>query len=68
MKPAGYRTPHDIAAEGFAALVERLGPGGALQFLHQYEAGQGNYTEERKALLRNVTLPALKKRLLRPGR
>jgi hypothetical protein len=64
MKAEPYRTPNQIALEGFAALVERLGPGGALQFLHQYELGQGDYTKERKEILRNVTLADLRKSLL----
>lgn len=64
MKMDSYRTPHQIALEGFAALVERLGPGGALQFLHQYDAGKGDYTKERKEILRDVTLAELQKSLL----
>jgi len=64
MNTERYKTPHQIAVEGFAALVERLGPGGALQFLHQYEVGQGDYTKERKKILRDVTLTDLRKNLL----
>lgn len=64
MKSDTYKTPHRIAVEGFAALVERLGPGGALQFLHQYEVGQGDYTKERKQILRGITLADLRRSLL----
>jgi hypothetical protein len=60
MKKRTYRTPHEIAVKGFEALVEKLGPGGALQFIHQYELGHGNYTRERKQILRGVTLKRLK--------
>lgn len=68
MKTQTYKTPHNIAIEGFAVLVERLGPGGALQFLHQYEAGRGDYTKERKQILKHVTLATLRKQLLHPKR
>ena len=64
MKIELYKTPHQTAVEGFTALVERLGPGGALQFLHQYEVGHGNYTEERRDILRGVTLADVRKSLL----
>jgi hypothetical protein len=65
MKRKQYRTPHEIAVKGFAALVEKLGPGGALQFTHQYEAGRGDYTRERKEILRGVTLRKLRAALLK---
>jgi hypothetical protein len=64
MKRAHYKTPEQIVTEGFAVLVKGLDPDGALEFLHQYEPGQGDYTKERRHLLRNVTLADLKKRLL----
>jgi len=59
-----YRTPHEIAVKGFEALVEKLGPGGALQFIHQYETGRGDYTKERRAILKGVTLKKLRAELL----
>jgi hypothetical protein len=65
MKKKSYRTPHEIAMKGFEALVEKLGPGGALQFIHQYETGQGDYTRERKQILRGVNLRKLKTALLK---
>lgn len=65
MKKKGYRTPHEIAIKGFEALVEKLGPGGALQFIHQYETGRGDYTRERKHILRGVNLRKLKAALLK---
>lgn len=68
MKTQTYKTPHNIVVEGFAVLVERLGAGGALQFFHQYETGRGNYTKERKQILKQVTLATLRKQLLRPKR
>jgi hypothetical protein len=59
-----YRTPHEIAVKGFEALVERLGTGGALQFIHQFEMGRGDYTKERVAILGGVTLKKLRAELL----
>ena len=64
MKRKTYRTPHEIAIKGFEALVEKLGPGGALQFLQQYETGRGDYTKERRAILKGVTLKKLRAELL----
>jgi hypothetical protein len=65
MKKKSYRTPHEVAVKGFEALVEKLGPGGALQFIHQYETGTGDYTSERKRILRGVTLRKLRAALLK---
>jgi hypothetical protein len=59
VKRKNFRTPHEIAVKGFEALVEKLGPGGAIQFIHQYETGQGDYTKERRAILKGVTLKKL---------
>ena len=64
MRPKAYRTPHEIAAAGFAALVEKLGPGGAVEFLHQFEKGRGDYTKERRKILEPVTLRKLRTELL----
>jgi hypothetical protein len=64
MKTQTYQTPHEIAVQGFAALVEKLGPGGALQFIHQFETGRGDYTKERRAILRGVTFKKLRAELL----
>jgi len=64
MKTHTYQTPHQIAVQGFAALVEKLGPGGALQFIHQFEQGHGDYTKERTTILKGVTLKKLRDELL----
>ena len=63
MTTATYKTPHDISVLGFSALIKDLGPGGAVQFIKQYEAGKGNYTQERKKLFSHLTLNELKKQL-----
>ncbi len=64
MKAHTYQTPHEIAVRGFAVLVEKLGPGGAVQFVHQFERGRRNYTKERTAILKGVTLQKLRSELL----
>lgn len=65
MKKSAYKTPHEISVLGFQALVEKLGPGGALRFLNQYEKGRGDYTRERRQILKGVRLADLRKALLK---
>ena len=62
--PAAYRTPHELAVQGFDALVRELGPGAAVQFINLYERGAGDYTAERRKILRGVTLEDMQKALL----
>ena len=65
MRPtATYETPHEIETRGFDVLVKHLGPGGAVQFVTQYERGSGDYVQERKRILKGVTLETLRRRLL----
>jgi len=52
-----------IRHAGVAALVEALGPAGAVRFLQQFDTGKGNYTGERKDLLGNPTVDELIKEL-----
>jgi hypothetical protein len=49
-------TPQDIRREGCRALLERLGPVGAIRFIQQYDAGRGDYTAERKSWLGDLTI------------
>lgn len=42
---------YEIRTIGFEALIRELGPGGAIRFIQQYEAGQGDYTRDRKKFL-----------------
>jgi hypothetical protein len=44
-------TLYEIRAIGFDALMRELGPSGAIRFIQQYEAGQGDYTRRRRKLL-----------------
>ena len=45
------RTPAQLAAEGFAALVDKLGVADAIRFLHVHDSGHGDYTRERSQWL-----------------
>ncbi len=49
-------TPLELRREGFKALVEHLGPDGALRFLQQFDAGAGDYTQERANALSGLTM------------
>ena len=49
-------TNYEIRSEGWKALTERLGVAGAMRFMMQYDAGCGDYTEERRDLLASLTL------------
>ena len=54
-----YRTPHQVAELGFRALVASLGAGGALDFMLQYEPGEGDYTKERQSIVQSFRLEGL---------
>ncbi|MDD1687268.1 hypothetical protein [Methanoregula sp.] len=47
------RTLHQIQQEGLDVLVEKLGPDDAIRFLHIYEPGSGDWTQDRKKILKN---------------
>jgi len=47
---------YQIRLEGWQALTERLGPGGAMRFMMQYDPGHGDYTEERRAIFADLTI------------
>jgi hypothetical protein len=54
-------TMPEIRKAGIEALLERLGPDGALRFLQQYNPGQGDYTAERHEELDALTLEQIEK-------
>jgi hypothetical protein len=45
--------------EGWKALTDRLGPGGAMRFMMQYDPGHGDYSKERHEIFAGVTLEKL---------
>ena len=50
---------YQIRMEGWKALTERLGPGGAMRFMMQYDPGQGDYSKERHQIFADLTLDEL---------
>ena len=52
-------TNAEIRALGWAALVERLGPSGALRFAVQTERGQGDYAARRHRLMGSLSVDEL---------
>ncbi len=49
-------TPIELQRKGFQALVDALGIVDAIRFIHQYDSGSSNYTEERHKLLDTLTM------------
>lgn len=43
------KTLHEVSSEARHVLYERLGVSNTIRFFNQFEAGDGNYTEERDA-------------------
>ena len=46
------KTLNDIRILGFEVLVKNLGPADAIRFIQSYTHGSGDYTKERKVLLK----------------
>ena len=49
----------ELRKRGFRALADALGWVNAVRFLREYDPGSGNYTEERSALLPDLSLEDL---------
>jgi hypothetical protein len=50
------RDMNAIRKLGIDALLEKLGPIGMVEFMHQFDSGYGDYTKERHAWLDNLTI------------
>ena len=48
-------TPSELSAKAFGILCRELGPDRALRYVMQFQKGRGNYTLERRQILRGVT-------------
>jgi len=58
-------TNSEIRARGWEALIEKLGPSGALRFAMQTERGQGDYAARRHRLLGGLSVNQLLTRMRR---
>ena len=58
-------TNAEIRARGWDALVERLGPSGALRFAMQTERGHGDYATRRHRMLGRLSVDQLLARMRR---
>ena len=58
-------TDAEIRARGWDALVEKLGPSGALRFAMQTERGRGDYAERRHRMLGALSVDELLSRMRR---
>jgi len=59
------KDPNIIRRVGFESLAKGLGPVGMAYFLRQYDPGEGDYTKERKELLKDITIDDIKRELNR---
>ena len=66
-RPAS-RSLYQIRMEGWAALTERLGAAGAMQFMMQYDPGHGDYSKERHEIFDDLSLDALLAVMAAPSR
>ena len=58
--------PAELRRLGFLALAEKLGWVNAVQFIRQYEVGQGDYSHDRDAFLPEWDAKTLVERSLKP--
>ena len=49
------RNAAELAADGFAAMVEKLGMADAVRYVQLYDQGAGDYTRERQQWLDDVS-------------
>jgi hypothetical protein len=57
------KDPNVIRRTGIESLANGLGPVGMAYFLRQYDPGEGDYTKERKELLKEITIDDIKREL-----
>jgi hypothetical protein len=50
---------YQIRMEGWKALTERLGPGGAMRFMMQYDPGDGDYSRDRHEIFAALSMEEL---------
>lgn len=52
-------TPYDLQVKGMKVLVRELGYEHAMRFMLQFRGGKGDYTKERKSMLKDLTMDDL---------
>ena len=52
-----------IRRDGLKALKDKLGVDGMIKFIQMYSDGKGDYTEERREILKNIDKEDLRKYL-----
>ena len=62
-----YMTPPEIREAGWKALKSQLGVVGALQFLLQYEGGEGDYTVLRREIFAKQGVAELVEEMKKEG-
>lgn len=55
----------EIKQKGWDALVKELGYAEATKFMLLYEPGRGNYTEDRKDILKETTIEKVREDILK---
>ncbi len=50
------KTIEELKIDGWKALIDSLGLAEATRFMLQYQKGNGDYTKERKKLLKSITI------------
>jgi hypothetical protein len=56
-------TQNEARERGYAALLKELGPVGYVRFIQQFQAGKGDYSKERHALLDQLGAAELRRML-----
>ena len=54
---------HQITQEAIVILSREIGIANTIRFLNQFSPGYGNYTEEREALFKDLTLDEVLQRM-----
>jgi len=62
------RTGAQIAAEGFSALVEKLGVPDAIRFVQLYHNGEGDYARDRHQWFDRLSKDEVKQLMLRANK
>lgn len=57
------RTRDEVRREGLEALQERLGRADMIRFLQQFEAGSGDYAEDRHDWVDRISMEEIEARL-----